>query len=85
MACRLDGGEDFGTGFGIEFVSVEAEEEAFADSFRGGLWVLLPYGRFDESTRRLAHRAPHLESFFSGPLHEHVSIAGIDFGRCILH
>ena len=25
MAYRLDGGEDLGTGFGIEFLSVEAE------------------------------------------------------------
>jgi hypothetical protein len=66
-------------------VSVEAKEEAFADSFRGGLWVLFPDGGFDEGTRRLAHCAPHLEPFFSGPLHKHVSIAGIDFGRCILH
>jgi hypothetical protein len=41
MACRFDGGEDLGTGFSIEFVSVEAEEEAFADSFRGGMWVFV--------------------------------------------
>jgi hypothetical protein len=85
MACELDGGEDLCSAIGIEFVPVEAEEEAFADSFRGGLWVLFPDGGFNQGTRRFSHRAPHLEPFFSGQLHEHVPIAGVHFGWRILH
>jgi hypothetical protein len=85
MDCGLDGSENLFPALSIEFVPVEAEEEAFADCFRGGPWVLFPNGGFNESTRRLAHRAPHLKPFFSGPLHEHVSIAGFYFWRRILH
>jgi hypothetical protein len=85
MACGLDGSENLLPAIGIEFVPVKTEEEAFADSFRGGLWVLFPNGGFNKGTRRLAHRAPHREPFFSGPLHEHVPIAGVHFGRRILH
>jgi hypothetical protein len=58
MACRLDSGEDLGTGFGIEFVSVEAEEETFADSFRGGLRVLFKNGRFNARALSRASRTP---------------------------
>ena len=80
MTCGLNGSENLLPAIGIEFVPVKAEEEAFANSFRGGLWVLFPNGGLDEGTRRLAHRAPHLEPFFSAPLHEHVPIAGVHFG-----
>ena len=85
LACGLDGSEDLCPAVGIEFVSIEAEEETFADGCRGRLRILFPNGRFNEGTRRLAHRTPHLESFLSGPLHEHGPIAGVYFGRCILH
>jgi hypothetical protein len=85
MACRLDGSKNLRTGLSVEFVSVEAKEEAFSDSFRDGLWVLFPYGRFNESTRCLAHRTAHPQPFVSGPLHEHIPIAGVHFWRGILH
>jgi hypothetical protein len=44
MACGLDGSENLLPALGIEFVSVETEEEAFAESFRGGLGVLFQDG-----------------------------------------
>ena len=56
MACGLNGNENLFAAIGIKFVPIKSKEEAFSDSFRGGLWVLFPYGRFNESTRCLAHR-----------------------------
>jgi len=35
------GYEDLIPAIGVEFVPIETEEEAFADRFRGGLWILL--------------------------------------------
>ena len=85
MGCRLNGSENLRPALGIEFVPIEAEEEAFADGFRGGLWVLLQDRRFNERARRLAHRATHREPFFSGPLHKHGPVADIHLRRGILH
>jgi len=85
MGCGLDGGKDLRPALGIEFVPVEAEEEAFEDSFRGGLWVLFPNGRFDESPRGRVHRAPHLETLFARSFHEHGPVAVVHFWWCIFH
>jgi hypothetical protein len=41
LRCLFDGGEDLDARGGIEFVPIEAEKEALADSLRCGLWVLL--------------------------------------------
>jgi len=50
MGCGLDSRENLRLAFGVEFVSIEAEKEAFANGFRGGLWVLFQNGRFDQDT-----------------------------------
>ena len=41
VGCRFDGSENLPPALGIEFMAIEAEEEAFANGLNGGVWILL--------------------------------------------
>jgi hypothetical protein len=63
---RLDGGEDFGEGFRIELMSVEAQKEPFPNGLDRGLRVAFSEGRLDEGAGGIPHGTPHDQSFFAG-------------------
>jgi len=85
MSGHFDGGQNLGACLGIKLVAVEAEEEGFADSFRGSLCVLFTNRGFHEGACGLAHGASHHESFFPGLLHQHGPVAVVYFARRIIH
>ena len=66
-----DPGENFLASRLVEFVTVEAQEQAFADRSRCGLRILIPQRCFDKGSRRVTHSAAYDESCLACPPQEH--------------
>lgn len=81
----LDGSEDFGAGFRIKLMSVEAQGEPFPNGLDLGLGVAFSEGCLHEGAVGVPHSTAHDEPFFTGPLHEHGAVALIYFRWCITH
>ena len=55
----------------VELVTVEAQEQAFADRSCCGLRILIPQRGFDKGPRRITHGASHDEPCLACPPQEH--------------